>query len=669
MTAAADVLIGVVPVVLAAAFLLLIVQSMGDRATGLVDKMKQAVGGAVMLLVTLLVVFAFLGGGGGDDPGPDPPEPAEEYDVSFHVASDSQGYGTVSISGLSDVPEGTSVTVGQTIIVGTAGQCAATPAADTSEYVYAFSHWTGADDSGTPAPTSITADTHYYAHFTRSDVPPDPVYYDVYFHVATDSQGYGTVSAASLSDVLEGTGVTVAQTIAVGGAGQCTATPSVDTAQYRYAFTGWTGADDASTPAPTTISADTHYYAHFARETREYTVSFHVATDSQGYGTVSPASIASVPYGTAVTVAQTLIVGSAGQCTATPAADTSEYVYAFSGWTGADDSSTAAPAVISGDTAYYAHFTRTAIPQPMDPSLFTFTVANSKATVTGWAGTPPADGYDLWFPTTDGQGHPLTAIGDLATSSISSPWAGAGTLKADTVTTVGKYTFHHTSSLTAIDLPAATTIGNYAFNMSSVSSVSLPAATTLMNGAFSGCGRLTAIDLPAATSIDINVFSSCSRLAVVNLPAATSIGNSAFVNSAAITSVTFGPLATVGSTAFPSWTFYNTNGTTVLDKTVAANLANSTFEGTASALVKVAPGAKSLSEDMGRRVLELTAENQAKAAMLAEIDPALAGMDASDVARMTVDEIRSLTPEDVESMKAEIERRRAADEGEPPGGE
>ena len=626
MTAAADVLIGVVPVVLAAAFLLLIVQSMGDRATGLVDKMKQAVGGAVMLLVTLLVVFAFLGGGGGDDPGPDPPEPAEEYDVSFHVASDSQGYGTVSISGLSDVPEGTSVTVGQTIIVGTAGQCAATPAADTSEYVYAFSHWTGADDSGTPAPTSITADTHYYAHFTRADMPPDPVYYDVYFHVATDSQGYGTVSTASLSDVLEGTGVTVAQTIAVGAAGQCTATPSADTAQYRYAFTGWTGADDASTPAPTTISADTHYYAHFARETREYTVSFHVATDSQGYGTVSTASISSVPYGTAVTVAQTLAVGSVGQCTATPAADTSEYVYAFDGWTGADDSSTPAPTAITGDAAYYAHFTRTAAgPQPMDPSLFTFTVSNDKATVTGWAGTTPAEGYDLYFPDTDGNGHTVTTIKGSTTAYYTSPFGGAKSVRADTVTTVEIKAFRYSAHIESVNLPAATSIGESAFY-------------------------------------------HCDAMTSVNLPAATSIGNTAFGQCTAITSVTFGPLSAVDSNAFPSWTFYDTDGTTVLSKT-AANLKNSTFVGTASALIKVAPGAKSLSEDMGRRVLELTAENQAKAAMLAEIDPALAGMDASDVARMTVDEIRSLTPEDVESMKAEIERRRAADEGEPPGGE
>lgn len=504
MTAPADVLISVVPVVLAAAFLLLIVQSMGDRATGLVDKMKQAIGGAVMLLVTLLVVFAFLGGGGGDDPGPDPPEPAEEYDVLFHVASDSLGYGTVSISGLSDVPEGTSVTVGQTIIVGTAGQCAATPAADTSEYVYAFSHWTGADNADTPAPTSITADTHYYAHFTRT--------------------------------------------------------------------------------------------------VKTYTAYFHVATDSAGYGTVSVQSVQAVPYGTSVTVAQTIAVGAVGQCTATPSADTSQYSYAFAGWTGADDDSTPAPETVMGDVNYYAHFSRTLL--PMDPALFIYLTSGGNIFVKGWAGTPPADGYDLYLPNTDDQGNPLYGVNGNNDSGYVSPFSGASALNA-----------------------------------------------------------------PSVVQVATRAFQDCTLLTSVNLPSAINVYSAAFKGCTAIERVTFGPLANLGSSdSFPDWTFYDTDGTTVLSKT-AANLKNSTFVGTASALIKVAPGAKSLSEDMERRVAELTAENQAKAAMLAEIDPALAGMDPSDVARMTVDEIRSLTPEDVESIKADIERRRAADDGEPPGGE
>ena len=457
-----DVLTGIVPVVLIVAFILLVVRMMTDGKTGMVDRMKQAVGGVVMLLVALLVIFAFIGGSSPDDPDP---EPTESYDVHFYVATDSAGYGTVSASVLRDVAAGTSVTVGQTIFVG--------------------------------------------------------------------------------------------------GAGQCTATPSASTDQYEYAFAGWTGADDADTPAPTSIAAD---------------------------------------------------------------------------------------------TAYYAHFTRTETgPTPMDPSLFTYTVENGEATVTGWAGTPPADGYDLYFPDTDGQGHPLTAIGGSSSSSYVSVFAGAKSLRADSVKTLETRALRE-AVLESVSLPAATSLGQSVFgNCSSLASVSLPAATSIGTYAFAGCSSLASISLPAATSISFFAFSGCFSLASVSLPAATSIENNAFNQCTGIASVTFGPLATLDN-SFPQWTFYDTDGTTVLDKT-AANLANSTFEGVPNALVKVPAGQQSLTREMEQRVLELSAENSLKASMLAELDPELADMDPSDVARMTVSEIESMTADDVRAIKSSLPSR------------
>ncbi len=595
-----DVVLGVIPLVLVVAFLLLIFRSM-DGPGSMVDRMKQSVGGTAMLLVALLVVFAFIGGGGDGPQPPDPPEPGESYDVHFYVASDSTGYGTVSISSLREVPEGTAVTVAQTISVGGMGQCAAVPSASTSEYTYAFSHWTGADDASTPAPTSIDADTAYYAHFTRTEVPPETVLHDVAFYVASDSVGYGTVSVQTIQDVPEGTAVTVAQTISVGGMGQCAAAPAADTAQYAYAFSHWTGADDASTPAATSIDADTAYYAHFTRTERTYTAYFHVATDSQGYGTVSVQSVQGVPYGTSVTIGQTIAVGAVGQCAAVPATSTSQYEYSFSGWTGADDSSTQAPTTITGDVHFYAHFTRTELtPTPMDPSLFTFRTGTSDIYVTGWAGTPPASGYWLYLPLTDQNGNQVTVAGPYSSDgSTVSPFIGVKELY--------------------------------------------------------GGGSLQ--------SIAGRAFRNATVLETVYLPTVTKIGPSSFDGCTAIKSVTFGPLTDVnntsGSGSFKSWTFYDTDGTTVLTKT-AANLKNSTFQGTASALIKVAAGAKTLSPEMERRAAELAAENVQKASMLADLDPELAEMDSTDVARMTLEQIRGLTSEDVQALKRAVREARSS---------
>ena len=517
-------------------------------------------------------------------PGPGP-TPTPKYTVRFHVATDSVGYGTVSPASVADVEEGAALSAsGQAVLVGGVSGCTATPEEDTQEYDYAFVKWTGADDASTAVPATVTEDLDLYAHFSRTPVTPDA--YDVTFYVASDSTGYGSVSPVTIHDVPAGTSVTVAQTLVVGAVGQCVATPETATAQYAYAYASWTGADDSSTPAATAINSDTAFYAHFTRSVREYTVSFDVATDSAGYGSVSPASVGSVPYGTAITAGQTLSVGAVGQCVATPAADTSEYTYGYQGWTGADDASTAVPATVTGDVTLYAHFSRTPVtPEPMGPSLFTFTVADGEATVTGWAGTPPADGYDLYFPDTDGNGHPLTAIGGSSDSSHVSVWAGAATVRGDAIETVGERAFRNAAA-TSVSLPSATTIGSNAFrDCTSLASVSLPAATSLGVNCFSGCTSLASVSLPAATTIGSNAFYNCTSLASVSLPAATTIDDFAFHGCTGIEAVTLGPLTgTLTSSAFP-WNFYDTDGTTVLYKT-AADLANSTFVGTASKLVK-----------------------------------------------------------------------------------
>lgn len=112
-------------------------------------------------------------------------------------------------------------------------------------------------------------------------------------------------------------------------------TPTKDaTAQYSYTFDGWAteanGEKVYENDATPTVSGAATYYAHFAATLRKYTVS--VAATPAGYGTVSAASVADVPYGSAVTVSGNTITVNGTTITATPAAATAQYTYAFDRW-------------------------------------------------------------------------------------------------------------------------------------------------------------------------------------------------------------------------------------------------------------------------------------------------------------------------------------------------
>ena len=234
--------------------------------------------------------------------------------------------------------------------------------------------------------------------------------------------------------------------------------------------------------------------------------------------------------------------------------------------------------------------------------------------------------------------------------------------------------FRNCDALVSVYMPKAVTIGDKTFyDCDSLESISLPEAVTVgatehyasaAKGVFERCDSLASVNLPKATLIGWQAFDSCASLASISLPSVTIVGGDAYYGCAATTYVVFGPLTSIQAQSFPAWTFYDTDGTTVLSKT-AANLANSTFQGTASALIKVAPGAKSLSPQMQERASELAAENSLKASMLADLDPELAGMDSTDVARMTLEQIRGLTSEDVQALKEAVREARSAEEGSP----
>lgn len=194
------------------------------------------------------------------------------------------------------------------------------------QYTYTFDSWT-------PAISNVSGDATYTAQFTST----------VNTYNITWKSEDGTTTLETDNNIPYGTATSFNGT-----------TPTKDaTAQYTYTFDGWAteanGAKVYAIGATPTVSGDATYYAHFTSTLRKYIVS--VAATPAGYGTVSAASVEEVPYGTTVTTSDnTLSFGSV--VTATPAAQTAQYTYSFTSWSGV-------PATITGDVTITANFSRT----------------------------------------------------------------------------------------------------------------------------------------------------------------------------------------------------------------------------------------------------------------------------------------------------------------------
>ena len=115
-----------------------------------------------------------------------------------------------------------------------------------------------------------------------------------------------------------------------------------------YTFTGWTCDEDAITQIAVGSTGDKTITANWSQNT--YTVT--IVSSNAEYGTVSPASVASVPYGTEITTSTNTINVNGTTVTATPTAATAEYTYTFDGWTNGT-------ATVTGALTVTANFSRT----------------------------------------------------------------------------------------------------------------------------------------------------------------------------------------------------------------------------------------------------------------------------------------------------------------------
>lgn len=152
--------------------------------------------------------------------------------------------------------------------------------------------------------------------------------------------------------------------------------------------------------------------------------------------------------------------------------------------------------------------------------------------------------------------------------------------------------FYGCSSLKGYDIPEGVTsiLANSFWGCASMTEVGIPdSVTSIGNAAFRDCAALTSFDLPdTLVTIEAKAFWGCSHITSFDFPGTVdSIGDSSFRSCTAVTSVSFGEgFDAELHSAWCPWTFYDTDGTTVLDKTVASNLAGHSFAGTYAALVK-----------------------------------------------------------------------------------
>ena len=313
------------------------------------------------------------------------------------------------------------------------------------------------------------------------------------------------------------------QTVLDGGDGSYTGSPArSSTAQYDFAFAGWSTQTDASVADPNAtkgIWADRDVYAAYSKTVRKYTVRF-----LNSNGTVLQ-TVQNVPYG-----------GSATYTGTEPKHPTAPDDNKFNGWS-------PLPTGIVGNTDCVAQYL----------DLSSKTVGIIERTIRQAEHSEVtrvrAFAFANCFSLTTASFPEVTAIGNNAFYQCNS----LVTANFPKATDIGTYAFYNCSSLTTASFPAVTNIGNYAFNnCTSLATVSFPEATNIGYSTFNNCRTLTTVSFPEVTSIGYSAFGTCYSLVTANFPKATDIGTYAFAGCSSLTTANFPAVTSIGSYAFRS---------------------------------------------------------------------------------------------------------------------
>ena len=116
---------------------------------------------------------------------------------------------------------------------------------------------------------------------------------------------------------------------------------------------------------------------------------------------------------------------------------------------------------------------------------------------------------------------------------------------------IGENAFYGCSSLSQLSLPVCSYIGGAAFrNCNSLSQVSLPVCSYIGGGAFRNCNSLSQVSLPMCSNIGNNTLRGCSSLSQVSLPVCEYIGDYAFWDCSSLTQISLPMCNYIGNNAF-----------------------------------------------------------------------------------------------------------------------
>ena len=179
-----------------------------------------------------------------------------------------------------------------------------------------------------------------------------------------------------------------------------------------------------------------------------------------------------------------------------------------------------------------------------------------------------------------------TSIGNYAFQSCS----GLTSVSFPNAKSIGESAFQSCSGLTSVSFPNATSIGEYAFrSCSSLTEASFPKATSIGSDAFKSCSSLISVSFPLVTSISSYAFQDCSGLSSVSFPNATSTGSYAFKSCSSLTSVSIPKAISING-----YSFYNCSSLTEVSFPVVTSISNSAFQ-SCSGLTKISfPNATSI---------------------------------------------------------------------------
>ena len=161
----------------------------------------------------------------------------------------------------------------------------------------------------------------------------------------------------------------------------------------------------------------------------------------------------------------------------------------------------------------------------MQEYKYTINKENHSVTITKYLG----DSASVWIPEKIA-GYTVTGIGDKCFQKQSLK----GVCIPETVTYIGNSAFQdckNLASVTFLGAPYTITVGNNAFqNCPKLKSINLPAAKSIGNFAFDGCVSLEKMVLEYGTeSIGEYCFRGCSSLTLIEIPdSVTYIGNGVF---------------------------------------------------------------------------------------------------------------------------------------------